>query len=346
MSYLTDLEAWLSLTESRLNDEVGLRDYQKKAVEDVVQSFALNRSVLLESPCSSGKSLMSKEIVKRMRGDKRVLVIAPSVEILDQMRYTIGLNAAYLSAAICCRKDFAERAKRDGIGNNLGLVVIDEAHSFLDMQKKLYDLFPNAKFLGMTATPERMVGDLTCVYHGHVKTLEPVDMVEMGHITGVEYVKDYWYGNAANVISAYQKYGEGRKMIGFCSSLHEARHIHHAFVKAGYDDFWTIDGSMPKKEREKLIADFRKGAVRGLISVDILTKGFDVPDIGYGFITREVHSRPLALQMIGRLQRKSPGKTSATFVDHAGILSDMVGRDGKVLTESRDIRWEVRGVAI
>jgi superfamily II DNA or RNA helicase len=84
-----------------------------------------------------------------------------------------------------------------------------------------------------------------------------------------------------------------------------------------------IDGTMDTKSREKILSDFRQGRVRWLSNVNIITEGFDVPDIDMVVLARPTRSRIFFRQAIGRALRPAPGKTDAIVLDVAGASDGM-----------------------
>jgi superfamily II DNA or RNA helicase len=75
---------------------------------------------------------------------------------------------------------------------------------------------------------------------------------------------------------------------------------------------------MPKADRKARIADFRAGRTDVLTNVDLLTTGFDMPQIEVGIFLRPTQSLALYLQMVGRILRIAPGKNDAVLLDHVG----------------------------
>jgi DNA repair protein RadD len=73
--------------------------------------------------------------------------------------------------------------------------------------------------------------------------------------------------------------------------------------------------------KAEAIKDFAKPdtQIHGLIATDILTKGFDVPDVMIGVSARPF-SKSFAshVQQMGRVMRSSPGKEFALWLDHSG----------------------------
>jgi superfamily II DNA or RNA helicase len=76
-----------------------------------------------------------------------------------------------------------------------------------------------------------------------------------------------------------------------------------------------IDGSLGGRERDKLMANFRKGVINVLCSVDLFNEGVDVPDVDMLVFMRATHSRRIFVQQLGRGLRMSPGKDNVIVLD-------------------------------
>jgi len=124
------------------------------------------------------------------------------------------------------------------------------------------------------------------------------------------------------VVAEWVKFGEGRKTIAFGASIAYCEALAGRFNEAGIlADVFT--SKTDEATRERLLEEFRKpdSAIRVLISVEALAKGFDVEDIGCVIDARPLRkSLSTAIQMWGRGLRSSPGtgKTDCILLDHSG----------------------------
>jgi hypothetical protein len=110
---------------------------------------------------------------------------------------------------------------------------------------------------------------------------------------------------------------------------------------------------MSVTERASLIGKLKSGAVNGLVNAALLTYGFDAPVVSYAFSVRYIRSRPLWVQMVGRVIRGAPGKEKAIFVDHTGTINNFNerGKYGKTgdyphIFADPNIRWDFEGKKI
>lgn len=83
----------------------------------------------------------------------------------------------------------------------------------------------------------------------------------------------------------------------------------------------VITGESNHRERERIITDFKNGFIRALISVNVLTTGFNVKDVDLLAMLRPTHSAALYIQMAGRGMRTFPGKTDCLVLDFAGNIN-------------------------
>lgn len=79
----------------------------------------------------------------------------------------------------------------------------------------------------------------------------------------------------------------------------------------------AVHSKMPDKERDKTIADFKAGRVRAVVNNNVLTTGFDYPEIDLIICLRPTQSAVLWVQMLGRGTRPAPGKENCMVLDFA-----------------------------
>ena len=162
-----------------------LRDYQIDICTHVRKAFEHHRSVMVQMPTGTGKTIVLASLVieilknERIKGRSgRILIVAHRRELIEQIKATItrmGLNANNHSSFINNQNIIVEsiqtisrRLTSNGVatphtggqwGCAFSLVVIDEAHHALaKTYKMMWDTWPDAKFLGLTATPCRLNG--------------------------------------------------------------------------------------------------------------------------------------------------------------------------------------------
>ena len=333
-----------------------LRPYQLQSVEDLrVEYRAGVRRLLLVSPTGSGKTVLFVYVTKgaSSRG-LRVLILAHRGEILDQISRTMsswevphavltagrtlpmGYQVMVASVQTLCRR-LEGSPKPD-------LVVVDEAHhSCAGSWAQIFAAYPDARYLGVTATPERLDGKgLGDFYHGIVMGPKVGWLISNGflakpryfapsHLVDVSSIKktagDFNKKELGEVmdrptitgdaVEHYRKFCQGRTAIAFCVSIAHAEHVAEQFKAAGIAAE-VIDGTMGREERSAIVERLRARKTMVLVSVDLVSEGFDLPAVGAAILLRPTASLALHLQQVGRVLRPAEGKSDALILDHVG----------------------------
>ena len=152
---------------------VTLRPYQTEGIRDIFDAWnPLTQNlmnVLFQMPTGTGKTTVFSEIVRRARlRHKQVLIVVHRKELVEQIAERLAhfqVDAGIISGSIKPDKDKAVQvatiqtlSKRDY--PDADIVIIDECHhAKAETYKKLWDIYPDARFLGVTATPIRMNGE-------------------------------------------------------------------------------------------------------------------------------------------------------------------------------------------
>lgn len=154
------------------------------------------------------------------------------------------------------------------------------------------------------------------------------------------------YNIWGDLVKTYKKYGKNKDgtykpALGFTNTVNMAEKVAIIFNNAGFN-FKVISGTTPLKERFSLIEDTKTGKINGLINADLLTYGFNCPEISYIFLCRHIKSRPLWVQMIGRGLR--PGKPELYFIDHTDSISEFSNAYYDIPFEANNFNWNVNGM--
>lgn len=355
------LAGWLvsnAASHLALNSEkrMELRHYQQETIDRARFCFRQgHQRVLLVSPTGSGKSLMFSFITKSaVERGLRVMILAHRSEILDQISRTladVGVEHGEIRAGISCDQSKAVTvASVQTLCRRLDrvtppdLVVVDEAHhSCAGQWVSVFAAFDKAKFLGVTATPERLdgkgLGDFysvlvegpsvewliqnrylaTPVYYAPQQS---VDVNKTKKIAGDFSKKEI--GNlmdkpsiTGDAVSHYLKLANGRTAVAFCVNLDHAAHVAAQFNAAGIPSA-VIDGTLSRDDRRQRVSDLSNRNLMVLTSCDLVSEGFDLPSVGAAILLRPTLSLSLHLQQIGRALRPAPGKSDALILDHAG----------------------------
>lgn len=339
------------------------RWYQSEMRDNVAASWALGfNNVLAVLPTGGGKTVLFAMIVADHVGAS--VCIAHRQELVGQISMALARNGVRhritapegVIRAICqehlaelgvCYYDPNASAGVAGVDTLLRredpwfkqvtLWVQDEAHHVLKENKwgKAAALFPNAKGLGVTATPCRADGKglgrhadgLFDVMHVGPTMRE---LINQGYLTDYrivcapthievararigangDYVLDRGTGKAAvrestlvgDVVATYCKWAPGKLGVVFTSDLDTAADIAEQFRAAGVPAE-MVDGTTPDATRRDVLRRFRARELRILVNVDLFGEGFDLPAIEVVQLARPTKSFALHAQQFGRALR-------------------------------------------
>ena len=171
----------------------------------------------------------------------------------------------------------------------------------------------------------------TLLQRGYLATLRYFDLSIMTHAalkrnsTGMDFDDDalkaqYDQCNLSthliNIVRRLQKPKDGRPRKGI---LVFTRFIEESELLCEYvEGCAIITGSTPKKERERILKEFKEGKIKVVTNVGVLTTGFDYPELDTVVLARPTMSLALYYQIVGRAIRPHPDKESAWIVDLAG----------------------------
>jgi len=118
----------------------------------------------------------------------------------------------------------------------------------------------------------------------------------------------------------HEIFGKPVKTIVFCSGVAHGADLSKKFAEEGYN-FVSISYKDDGTFKQDVIEDFARPdtEIHGLIATDILTKGFDVPDVKIGVSARPF-SKSLSshIQQMGRVMRSHPDKEYGVWLCHSG----------------------------
>jgi superfamily II DNA or RNA helicase len=242
---------------------------------------------------------------------------------------------------VCSAQTLEKRKSFPG----LDLLIVDEAHQIRKATAKFIDAHPSIKVIGLSATP--FTKGLGNVFTNVVNTVTTKDLVDTGMLvplkvfiareidmSGAKKIAGEWSdaeatergikitGDVVNewIKKTHEIYGRARKTIVFAASVAHGADLASKFNEAGYN-FVPISYMDTDEYKKEVFEDFAKPDTRinGLIAVDILTKGFDVPDVCIGISARPF-SKSLSshIQQMGRVMRMHPSKDFAVWIDHGG----------------------------
>ena len=239
----------------------------------------------------------------------------------------------------------------DEIEEEPGMIVIDEAHHALaKTYKEMWERFPKAKFLGLTATPCRLNGKgFTDLFDVLVQSWDVPEFISKGRLATYDFVSIKSDGVTQRLIDSLQKrgadgdyqnkemdmllnkkpsierlyrsleeFGKDRKGIVYAINISHAQKITKLYQEHGVKAI-AIDSKTPATERQQDIEAFKKGDIQVLVNVDIFSEGFDCPDVEFVQLARPTLSLAKYLQMVGRGLRVAKGKKNCVIIDNVGL---------------------------
>lgn len=333
-----------------------LRDYQSRAIHDLRCAYRQGaRAPLLVCPTGAGKTVMFSAITAGAvdRG-RRVLILVHRRELIRQASAKLsladvphGIIAAGFPASdepvqVASVQSLARRLERQHWQPDL--IVIDEAHhAVAGTWSSVLSHWPHAYRLGVTATPIRQDGrGLGAVFDHLVKGPSVATLTSQGHLSPARLFAppitadlsglqiragDYKQEQlderlnrptvTGDAIAHYRRFCNHKRAIAFCCSAKHAQSVSAAFNRDGVPAAVML-GETPTAERDDMVRQFAAGTIQLLVTVDVVSEGFDCPDAEAAILLRPTASLGLYLQQVGRVLRPAPGKPHAVILDHVG----------------------------
>ena len=331
-----------------------LRDYQQEMKNRLFEKWELHRNVMVQMPTGTGKTHLLAAIVREFLhgSDTPVWIVAHRRELVEQIEETVARYGMRKEDGIVkvMSIQWLSRNRKD-IDRAPDLIVIDEAHHALaETYRALWERYPDARKLGMTATPCRLNRKgFTKLFDILITSWSIAEFIGQGWLSSFDYVSiranskeqrlidslkkrgvdgDYQVKEMNTVLNretsigrlykSMMKYAAGKKGIVYAVSIDHARQIAAYYNLHGVEAV-AIDSRTPASERKELVQDFRRGRIRVLVNVDIFSEGFDCPDVEFIQLARPTLSLAKYLQQVGRGLRKSGNKESCMLIDNVGL---------------------------
>lgn len=337
---------------------IQLRDYQLDLVDGVRGAYrAGRRAPLVVSPTGSGKTVLFAYIAQgtSAKGNS-VVILVHRQELVDQTCRTLrafgvghGVIAAgrtpdrSLPVQVASVQTYVRRLD----SFRPALIIADEAHhATAGSWRKVIQHHPQARVLGVTATPQRLDGKgLKDVFDDLIRGPEVADLIAGGHLAPPVYYAPPVVADLSHIgtrggdfaqeelaaemdrptitgdaVEHYSRICRGAPAVAFCCSVQHAQHVAEQFQAAGFRAA-TIDGTMDKEARREVVRMLGDGRLHVLTSCEIINEGFDLPIVTAAILLRPTKSLGLHLQQVGRVLRPAPGKERAVILDHVGNLS-------------------------
>ena len=341
--------------------EIKLFDYQEDMKERIEKALRLHRSVMAQMPTGTGKTYLLTAVIDSFVSNnpmEKVWIVAHRRELVSQIDETVrkfhSYSASNTSSLLSSVKAMSIQwlmRHYDEIEEEPGMIVIDEAHHALaKTYKEMWERFPKAKFLGLTATPCRLNGKgFTDLFDVLVQSWDVPEFISKGRLATYDFVSIKSDGVTQRLIDSLQKrgadgdyqnkemdmllnkkpsierlyrsleeFGKDRKGIVYAINISHAQKITKLYQEHGVKAI-AIDSKTPATERQQDIEAFKKGDIQVLVNVDIFSEGFDCPDVEFVQLARPTLSLAKYLQMVGRGLRVAKGKKNCVIIDNVGL---------------------------
>ncbi len=356
------------------NNQLILRDYQREMLGRIQEAWGRYRSVMVQMPTGTGKTVLLAEVIRKMTPprpsqgegdyphteaqsftDGGVLIVAHRRELIEQIKETLE---AFGIAQEQVRVESIQKLARAEANYSLftipfSLIIVDEAHHAVAKSYRwMWERWPKAKFLGLTATPCRLnQTGFTDLFDTLLQSWSIQEFIDRGWLSDFEYISvppdnamverirglkkrgvdgDYQTKEMATVMDApesiehlywsYRKYANGKKGIVYAISREHAQHIAAYYQEHGVRCA-VIDAKTPAEERRKIVEAYKGHTDRidVIVNVDIFSEGFDCPDVEFIQLARPTLSLSKYLQQVGRGMRVIPGKDYVIILDQVGM---------------------------
>ncbi|WP_273162179.1 DEAD/DEAH box helicase [Bacteroides fluxus] len=356
-------------------NDITLRDYQQLAKEDIFDKWNLFDNILYQMPTGTGKTRLFTSIIRdiniwglRHNINFRILIIAHRSELIEQSSRSLDkyrIKHGVLAGTMKDKRDLTQAIQVASIQTithpanqcliedlKFDFIIIDEAHhAVASSYQKLWEFCPDAKKLGVTATPWRMNNSgFAQIFDAYIPSMSIKEFIQKGWLATYQYYSipissellksidsirefdiegDYKNSALAEVCDtlkiraqlydSYAKNALGKKGIIYSISREHSEHICSQYQSHGVS-IENIDSKTPAKVREAVINAFKNGEIDIIVNVDIFSEGFDCPDIEFIQLARPTKSLVKYIQQVGRGLRKN-GDKRCIILDNVGMYS-------------------------
>ena len=311
-----------------------LRKPQQHIKQEIVNAISKgNTKLLVMAATGFGKTILAYDIIKNaIAKNNKVLFTSHRIQLAEQSFDKFSsLNPQYLQGE---NKDISKYYKclvaTLQTLNNVEIappkiVIIDEVHYAYEsnLVQSLFDRFPNAIFIGLSATPTDNKGYLLDGFDTIIDNYQTKDLIDLGwlvpfkcysslsidlsnvKIKGNDY-DETELEQAINkeninksIVDNYISNGEQRQFICFAVNKKHCKELEKEFAKQNIITK-SITADTSTKQRELILKSYKAGLIQGLISIEILTAGFDEPKVSCVIMATKTMQWKKYIQCLGR----------------------------------------------
>ena len=347
--------------------EIRLYNYQAEMKERIDVAFRSYRSVMVQMPTGTGKTVLLSEIVK---GEEQrvknpwVWIVVHRRELVEQIRDTLNSMLSCPYSTLDTTSSLLSENSRikvmsiqwlsrhyQDMAEKPSLIVIDEAHhAVAKTYAEVMNAYPEAKKLGVTATPCRLnKKGFTDLFDVLLQSWPTKKFIADGRLSLYDYMSikadsidqrmvfgltkrgadgDFSLKEMSEKLDVQPsierlcdtilRYASNKKGIVYAIDIKHAEHIAEQYRVHGIHAV-AISSKTPNDERRLTIDKFKAGLIQVLVNVDLFGEGFDCPDVEFIQLARPTLSLAKYLQQVGRGMRVFEGKKFCLILDNVGL---------------------------
>lgn len=337
-------------------DTIELRDYQTDCINAIFERFKTHRHALCVLPCGAGKTIIFSqlmEIVLKQRPNFRAIILVKDVKLIKQTvdKFTdkslVSVTCASLGQKELGTTPFLVGTVQTLQSKNISgfsLIVVDECDRQTSAHRKILEMLPDANVLSVTATPFTNKGFI----FGKDKTWEDITfrleekdaekflcpVILQGTKYNIDTKGLSHSGYDYNMTEASEKYtdslldkqlsdlrGRARdrnKIAIICCGIEHSERIMEKL-----DNCSLIHSKQTTAEQSKQLYNFTHDKNKYLVSVNMISVGFDFPPLDCIAIFRPMRSYSLYSQVVGRGRRKHPSKENILLLDYGKVVENL-----------------------
>lgn len=347
--------------------EIRLYNYQAEMKERIDVAFRSYRSVMVQMPTGTGKTVLLSEVVK---GEEQrvknpwVWIVVHRRELVEQIRDTLDSMLSCPYSTLDTTSPLSSENSRIKVmsiqwlsrhyldmAEKPSLIVIDEAHhAVAKTYAEVMNAYPEARKLGVTATPCRLnKKGFTDLFDVLLQSWPTKKFIADGRLSLYDYMSikadsidqrmvfgltkrgadgDFSLKEMSEKLDVQPsierlcdtilRYASNKKGIVYAIDIKHAEHIAEQYRVHGIHAV-AISSKTPNDERRLTIDNFKAGLIQVLVNVDLFGEGFDCPDVEFIQLARPTLSLAKYLQQVGRGMRVFEGKKFCLILDNVGL---------------------------
>ncbi len=347
--------------------DIRLYNYQTEMKERIDVAFRSYRSVMVQMPTGTGKTVLLSEVVK---GEEQrvknpwVWIVVHRRELVEQIRDTLDTMLSCPYSTLDTTSPLLSENSRikvmsiqwlsrhyQDMAEKPSLIVIDEAHhAVAKTYAEVMNAYPEARKLGVTATPCRLnKKGFTDLFDVLLQSWPTKKFIADGRLSLYDYMSikadsidqrmvfgltkrgadgDFSLKEMSEKLDVQPsierlcdtilRYASNKKGIVYAIDIKHAEHIAEQYRVHGIHAV-AISSKTPNDERRLTIDKFKEGLIQVLVNVDLFGEGFDCPDVEFIQLARPTLSLAKYLQQVGRGMRVFEGKKFCLILDNVGL---------------------------